>query len=113
VVKEGLYLFEARCAPPEDRTGLVPGDGPSGGLCRPDAVDQVLTNLVVNAVQAMPGGGKLSVETRADAEAVILRIEDTGEGMSPEVKKQIFLPFLPPRKWTAAPDWVWPWPTES
>jgi signal transduction histidine kinase len=94
VVKEGLYLFEARCARQKIELALsLEADLPEV-YADPTQLTQVLTNLVVNAVQAMPGGGKLSVETRADAEAVILRIEDTGKGMSPEVKKQIFLPFF-------------------
>jgi len=94
VVKEGLYLFEARCA--RQGIDLELSLGPDLPEVYADATQltQVLTNLVVNAIQAMPGGGKLSVETRMDPEAVTLRIEDTGEGMSPEVKKQIFLPFF-------------------
>ncbi len=94
VVKEGLYLFEARCA--RQKIELVLSLGPDLPEVHADATQltQVLTNLMVNAIQAMPAGGKLSVETRSDAEAVILRIEDTGEGMSPEVQKQVFLPFF-------------------
>jgi signal transduction histidine kinase len=94
VVKEGLYLFEARCA----RQGieLDLSLGPDLPEIHADAtqVTQVLTNLVINAIQAMPQGGRLSVVTRATQDGVILQIEDTGEGMSPEVKKQIFMPFF-------------------
>jgi signal transduction histidine kinase len=94
VVKEGLYLFEARCA----RQGIDMGLSLEPDLPEVYAdatqLTQVLTNLVVNAIQAMPKGGKLSVATRGDPEAVTLRIEDTGEGMNPEVKRQIFLPFF-------------------
>lgn len=94
VVKEGLYLFEARCA--RQGIDLELSLGPDLPKVYADATQltQLLTNLVVNAIQAMPRGGKLSVATRANHKAVILRIEDTGEGMSPEVKKQIFLPFF-------------------
>lgn len=94
VVKEGLYLFEARCA--RQGIDLEFSLAPHLPEVYADATQltQVLTNLVVNAIQAMPKGGKLSVATRGDLEAVTLRIEDTGEGMRPEVKKQIFLPFF-------------------
>jgi signal transduction histidine kinase len=94
VVKEGLYLFEARCA----RQGIELALSLAPGLpdIHADATQltQVMTNLVVNAIQAMPRGGKLSVATRADRDTVILGVEDTGEGMSPEVKKQVFMPFF-------------------
>ncbi len=94
VVKEGLFLFEARCA----RQGIELALSLAPGLpdIHADAthLTQVMTNLVVNSIQAMPKGGKLSVVTWGDQDWVHLRVEDTGEGMSPEVKKQIFMPFF-------------------
>jgi signal transduction histidine kinase len=94
VVEEGLYFFEARCvkAGVELRRRLA-ADLPEITV---DAgqINQVLVNLVVNALQAMPEGGTLTVETRAGEKAVRLSVEDTGVGMSDELKKQIFLPFF-------------------
>jgi signal transduction histidine kinase len=94
VVKEGLYLFEARCA----RQGIELALSLAPGLpdIHADATQltQVMTNLVINAIQAMPKGGRLSVVTWRDAESVCLRVEDTGKGMTPDVKKQVFMPFF-------------------
>ncbi len=59
----------------------------------PGLVRHLLTNLVTNAVDAMPAGGKLDVQARRDGKDVILRVADTGTGMSPEVKRHIFEPF--------------------
>ena len=60
----------------------------------PGQMEQVLTNLVVNARDAMPGGGKLTIET-ADAGLghARLTVSDTGVGMTDEVKQHIFEPF--------------------
>jgi len=66
-----------------------------GGTVRtdPGLVRHLLTNLVANAVDAMPNGGRLEVQARHDGRDVVLRVADTGSGMAPEVKRHIFEPF--------------------
>jgi PAS domain S-box-containing protein len=57
-------------------------------------VKRILGNLVNNAVQAMPNGGKLTIQTRRDAEDVILTVEDTGVGIPEEAKAKLFTPLF-------------------
>lgn len=94
IVNEGVYFFEARCIKADIHL-----------VCRLDAnlpkitvdpgqVNQVLVNLAVNAIQAMPSGGTLTVETRATEEGVCLVVEDTGSGMDDNLADRIFLPFF-------------------
>jgi len=55
---------------------------------------QVISNLMINALQAMPEGGAITLTTAFSHDEVSLMVEDTGIGMSEEVKNNIFLPFF-------------------
>ncbi|MGZ4705562.1 MAG: sensor histidine kinase [Acidimicrobiales bacterium] len=57
-------------------------------------LNQVWTNLVDNAVDAMAGEGTLRVSTRADRDGVVVEIGDTGQGMTHDVQDHAFEPFF-------------------
>lgn len=63
-------------------------------LCNPSELREVFVNLIVNALDAMPGGGKLKIGCRRDGDSAIIYFSDTGAGMSEETKKRIFEPFF-------------------
>lgn len=56
-------------------------------------IQQVLTNLVSNAYQAMPHGGELGFSAKADQRQICLSVSDTGCGMPPQVMARIFEPL--------------------
>ncbi|MFL6094627.1 MAG: sensor histidine kinase, partial [Blastococcus sp.] len=56
-------------------------------------LNQVWTNVIDNALDAMDGRGTLRVSTRLDRDEVVVEIGDTGAGMSPETEKHAFDPF--------------------
>jgi hypothetical protein len=82
-------------------------------LADPGQLEQVLVNLAINARDAMPGGGTLTIDTSnstVDADSIAggsespagrnvrLRVSDTGVGMSPEVIEHVFEPFFTTKK---------------
>lgn len=93
-VRDGLSFLEARCEAGgiELRREFAEGLPPIQG--DPAQVHQVLVNLVVNAIQAMPDGGRLSVGTAAEGAEVLLYCEDSGVGIPREILGDIFLPFF-------------------
>ncbi len=60
----------------------------------PNQIKQVITNLIINAIQAMKNGGKLIISTRKDSKNVVLAIEDTGIGIPAENISKTFIPFF-------------------
>lgn len=94
LVENGLLFLESRCAKAGIRlTRRLAANLPA---ITADAgqLDQVLVNLVVNAIQAMPGGGTLTIATEREGDAVVLTVEDTGVGMSADVLSKVFMPFF-------------------
>lgn len=59
----------------------------------PDQLTQVLLNLVVNAIEAMPDGGELSVSSTSNDGWLHVAVHDTGPGISPDEAAKIFEPF--------------------
>jgi signal transduction histidine kinase len=67
----------------------VAGDG--------EGIRQALLNLVINAAQAMPAGGTLTIGTRVIGDVVEVSVRDTGAGMEPATLKRAFEPFFTTR----------------
>ncbi len=93
VVEEGLYILESRCAKEGIKVVRALSEDLPEVTADPAQLTQVLVNLVVNSIQAMPKGGELTIQTKASDAFVQLIIKDSGVGMSENVQKKIFLPF--------------------
>jgi len=57
-------------------------------------LNQVWTNLIDNAIDALAGQGKITIRTRRERNGVVVEIEDNGPGISPEMQSKIFDPFF-------------------
>ncbi len=60
----------------------------------PVQIQQILVNLVVNALQALGESGTIRVTTRTAATGLVLSVEDTGQGMTADVRRRMFDPFF-------------------
>ena len=94
LVEEVLDFFKSRC----NKEGVEVTCSLSTELpevnADPTQLNQVVVNLIVNALQAMPHGGDLKIQTSFENNQVFLIIEDTGIGMNEEVLGKIFTPFF-------------------
>ena len=108
VVAENLKMLTRMIGEDIDLV-MVPGPGLGAVRADPGQIDQVIMNLAVNARDAMPHGGKLTIETASvtldenfarthaplsPGEYIMLAISDTGIGMDSETQSRIFEPFF-------------------
>jgi nitrogen fixation/metabolism regulation signal transduction histidine kinase len=93
LVSETMRLFEGQLVQAhvaakielDPRLAMVPAD--------PEQMTRVLRNLVLNAIDAMPQGGTLTVRTMSLGGGVRLEVADTGQGLTPEECDRLFTPY--------------------
>lgn len=99
VVRDALQMVEPRRLERQELEGInieisstvkdvIPVQGDSAEL------REVLTNIMLNAMDAMPHGGKVTISSKAENNSVILSIADTGMGIPDEIKGRLFDPFF-------------------
>jgi signal transduction histidine kinase len=80
--EEGNILFEVQLS-----AEPMPLDADS------ELLHRALSNLVLNAMDAMPNGGTLTLAAKTDGDKVEIRVSDTGDGMTPEECERLFTPY--------------------
>jgi signal transduction histidine kinase len=61
-------------------------------------LNQVWTNLIDNAIEALGKHGTITLRTRRDRDGVLVDVADTGPGIAPEIRKRVFEPFFTTRE---------------
>ena len=96
IARDVVQLFDAQIhapgSPPVDvrldldeKAGLIPAD--------PEQMRRLLRNLILNALDAMPKGGALTIRTQRSAGKLALEVADSGEGLTPEECERLFTPY--------------------
>ncbi len=93
---EVVELLETEAEP--QRVHLVPPTGSGAALADREALRRALINVVRNAIQASPREGAVSLHVSADKERVAIQVRDEGPGLDPELRDQLFDPFVTGRK---------------
>lgn len=100
-VKGATQLFQAQFQAPgraaircqlelDERAGTIAAD--------PELLHRAISNLVLNAMDAMPDGGSLTLRSRREDGKVRLEVADTGTGLTPEECERIFTPYYTSKK---------------
>jgi len=97
-VNNAVFFLESRCRKNLVKITLDLKKGMPSIKADSSQIHQVLINLIVNALQAMPDGGIISIRTYFDDELVFLECRDNGIGMIKSVLSQIFNPFFTTKK---------------
>ena len=83
-IRQVLQLIEGRCV--AQKVTVRCGD--------PAQIQQLLLNLALNALDAMPEGGELHLSTSRTEDRLEINVADTGKGIAEEVKETLFSPFV-------------------
>jgi two-component system NtrC family sensor kinase len=96
VLKTTLQLMESQLMLQKVQTTTALDPGMPEISADANKLKQVFTNLILNAADAMPGGGAIAISTAVDREArqVIITFKDRGGGIPPEIQGKIFDPFF-------------------
>lgn len=92
VIEQSLQVFKAQME--GSNIKVVKGFNAGGTISAdPDLLHRAISNLISNAIEAMPGGGTLTATTRLEGWSVYIEIADTGTGLSQEATEHLFTPY--------------------
>ncbi|MBI5779015.1 MAG: HAMP domain-containing protein [Planctomycetes bacterium] len=94
LIRESLLLFQHRLDEQSIKVNNELAGRDEEIMAEPVQLQQVFTNVIKNAIDAMPYGGKLTIGSITDNKSIHIRIHDTGKGMDERTMHHIFEPFF-------------------
>jgi signal transduction histidine kinase len=98
VVRDTVKLFQPQLAQARIACQTVLASSLAAVPADAEQIARVLRNLILNAIDAMPDGGSLTITTAARASGVRLQVADTGQGLTPEECERLFTPYYTTKK---------------
>lgn len=96
-VERPSRLMAARIAATGGRLRVMLDRSPLPAMISPIAIDQIIVNLIQNAIDGSPGPIEVRVETQRDGDQALIRVTDDGRGIAPDVVERVFDPFFTTR----------------
>ncbi|NPD46530.1 MULTISPECIES: sensor histidine kinase [unclassified Lentimicrobium] len=93
-IANGLYLLETRCKKEDIKIVKLMSDDLPNIQANETQIKQVIVNLMVNAIHAMPNGGQLLLQTTYDKTGIYLIVQDNGTGIAENHLQKVFDPFF-------------------
>jgi two-component system NtrC family sensor kinase len=94
LLEETLVLVDLNVRHTPIRMLFTPDDALPPVVCSSDQLRQVFLNLVMNAIEAMPEGGTLTIRTVAGTTVAMVEVQDTGMGIPDAIRERLFEPFF-------------------
>jgi len=97
IVEDSARLFHSQLTAPgrpriECRLELAPALEPIAA--DPELLHRTCSNLILNAIDAMPQGGTLTLRTSQQGDRTYVAVSDTGRGLTPEERDRLFTPYF-------------------
>lgn len=93
IAERMLRFLEPSFAEAGVHARLLPTPGRARAVCDPAQVEQILLNLLKNAIEALPPGGRVTVATGIDGNRAWVEVADDGPGLDPEARANLFKAF--------------------
>lgn len=94
IIQKNIGFLATQLDPEKYIIETVFSDPPPQISADPDMLYQAFLNVLINAVQAMPDGGKITISHKADGNTAILAFDDDGGGVPPDLLEKIWDPFF-------------------
>jgi len=94
VVQDSLRTFQPQLTAASIQPQLALTPSLNTIAADPELLHRAFSNLIANAIDAMPSGGTLSIQTLQSGQGICLKISDTGTGLTPQERERLFTPYF-------------------